>query len=70
MNEKIKLKPIGIIHTPFKNRKETPIQPFKSKAIGKIEVFRIYEQGLKDIEGFLILFLSINFTGQEVINCW
>ena len=61
MNEKIKLKPIGIIHTPFKNREETPIQPFKSKAIGKIEVFRIYQQGLKDIEGFSHIILIYKF---------
>ena len=61
MEKEIKLKPIGIIHTPFKNKKETPIQPFKSKATGRIEVFRKYQQGLKDIEGFSHLILIYEF---------
>ena len=61
MEKEIKLKAIGIIHTPFKNKKETPIQPFKSKAVGKIEVFRKYQQGLKDIEGFSHLILIYEF---------
>lgn len=61
MEKEIKLKPIGIIHTPFKNKKETPIQPFKSKATGRIEVFRKYQQGLKDIERFSHLILIFEF---------
>ena len=61
MQKEISLKPIGVIHAPFKDRKETPIQPFKSKAIGRIEVFRKYQQGLKDIEGFSHIILIYNF---------
>ena len=61
MQKEISLKPIGVIYTPFKDRKETPIQPFKSKAIGRIEVFRKYQQGLKDIEGFSHIILIYNF---------
>jgi tRNA-Thr(GGU) m(6)t(6)A37 methyltransferase TsaA len=44
--------PIGTIRTPFKCKKDTPIQPFRSKAIGRIEVFKKYKDGLSDIEGF------------------
>lgn len=57
----MKIKPIGIIHSPFKNKKETPIQPFKSKAIGKVEVYKKYEKGLRDIEGFSHLILVYRF---------
>ncbi len=52
---------IGIIHTPFKCKKDTPIQPFKSKAIGKVEVFKKYQNGLKDTEGFSHLILIYRF---------
>jgi tRNA-Thr(GGU) m(6)t(6)A37 methyltransferase TsaA len=46
------IKPIGIIHSPFKHREDTPIQPSRSDAIGEIEVFKEYQEGLEDIEGF------------------
>ena len=47
-----KLKPIGIIHSPFKTTKGMPIQPAFSKEIGQVEVFGEYAEGLKDIGGF------------------
>jgi tRNA-Thr(GGU) m(6)t(6)A37 methyltransferase TsaA len=50
---KMKLTQIGIIHTPFKERKGTPIQPKMGKGIeGRIEVFDAYVPGLKDLDGF------------------
>jgi tRNA-Thr(GGU) m(6)t(6)A37 methyltransferase TsaA len=55
-----KLKPIGIIHTTYKKNGEVPHQAYKSKEVGEIEVFKEYEEGLKDIEGFshlIILYL-------------
>jgi len=55
-----KLKPIGIIHTPYKRDEEVPFQAFESEEVGEIEVFKEYEEGLKDIEGFshlIILYL-------------
>ncbi len=57
----MKIKPIGIIHSPFKSKQETPIQPFQSKAVGEIKVFREYEQGLDDIESFSHLILIYEF---------
>lgn len=57
----MKIKPIGLIHTPFKDKKEVPIQPFKSKAIGRIEVYKQYQQGLQDINGFSHLLLIFRF---------
>ena len=57
----MRIKPIGLIHTPFRDKKEVPIQPFKSKAIGKIEVYKQYQQGLQGINGFSHLFLIYRF---------
>jgi tRNA-Thr(GGU) m(6)t(6)A37 methyltransferase TsaA len=49
---KIIFKPIGIIHTPFKNLKGIPIQSSMSEAKGTIEIFPEYLLGLKDLSGF------------------
>jgi tRNA-Thr(GGU) m(6)t(6)A37 methyltransferase TsaA len=48
----LELKPIGIIHSPYKNRGEAPYQGYKSEEISQIEVFEEFEQGLQDIDGF------------------
>jgi tRNA-Thr(GGU) m(6)t(6)A37 methyltransferase TsaA len=61
MNE-IKYKPIGIIHSPFKEPKGTPIQPAGAKgANGTVEIFPAYAEGLKDIEGFSHIILLYHF---------
>jgi len=61
MNE-IKYKPIGVIHSPFKEPKGTPIQPAAAKGInGIVEVFPEYTEGLKDIEGFSYIILLYHF---------
>lgn len=57
----MKVEPIGLIHTPFKVRKGMPIQPFQSRAIGRVEVFKKYQEGLKDIEGFSHIILIFRF---------
>ena len=49
---KIELKPIGIIHSPYKSKENIPCQAYKSEKIGEVEVFKKFEEGLKDIEGF------------------
>jgi tRNA-Thr(GGU) m(6)t(6)A37 methyltransferase TsaA len=46
------LKPIGIIHSPYRNRADTPYRGHRSKRISLIEVFEPFEGGLQDIEGF------------------
>ena len=61
MND-IKYRPIGIIHSPFKEPKGTPVQPAGAKGIkGTIEVFPEYAEGLKDIEGFSHIILLYHF---------
>ncbi|MBN2014960.1 MAG: tRNA (N6-threonylcarbamoyladenosine(37)-N6)-methyltransferase TrmO [Candidatus Altiarchaeota archaeon] len=59
------LKPIGIIHSPYRNLEEIQIQASMSEAIGKIEVFREYEPGLKDIEGFSHIIILYLFHKSE-----
>ena len=61
MNE-IKYKPIGIIHSPFKEPQGTPIQPAGAEGLdGRVEVFPEYAEGLKDVEGFSHVLLIYHF---------
>jgi formylmethanofuran dehydrogenase subunit E len=50
--QSLELLPIGIIHSSFENTGKAPYQGYKSKAISQIEVYKEFEEGLKDIEGF------------------
>jgi len=56
-----KMHPIGVIHSPFTEKSETPIQPSRSKAIGRVELYPQYADGLLDIEGFSHLILLYVF---------
>ena len=61
MNE-VRYKPIGVIRSPFKDPKGTPIQPTAAKGIdGVVEIFPEYAKGLKDIEGFSHVILIYHF---------
>ena len=49
----IALKPIGVIHSPFKDLNGMPIQPAGASGVkGSVEVFEEYRAGLKDLDGF------------------
>ena len=62
MINEITYKPIGIIHSPFKEPKGTPIQPEGARGVaGTVELFPEYAGGLKDIEGFSHLILVYHF---------
>lgn len=55
-------KPIGIIYTPFKKPKGTPIQPDAARGIeGTIKVFPGYQKGLKDLDQFSHIILIYHF---------
>jgi tRNA (adenine37-N6)-methyltransferase len=59
--------PIGVIYSPYKEKKDCPIQPPASnKAKGRVEVYAEYEAGLKDIETFshIILFYVFDRAGE------
>jgi len=58
----IRYKPIGIIHSPFKQANGTPIQPAGAQDIeGTVEVASAYMEGLQDIEGFSHVILLYQF---------
>ncbi|HJH28491.1 MAG TPA: tRNA (N6-threonylcarbamoyladenosine(37)-N6)-methyltransferase TrmO [Methanosarcinaceae archaeon] len=60
--DEIKYKPIGIIHSPFKKPKGTPIQPTAAKGVdGQVEVFSEYAEGLEDVDGFSHIILMFHF---------
>jgi tRNA-Thr(GGU) m(6)t(6)A37 methyltransferase TsaA len=53
---------IGVIHSPFKDRAEMPIQPGgEYSAPGTIEVDSQFSAGLKDLEGFSHIILLYYF---------
>jgi len=58
----ISYRPIGIIHSPFKEPHGTPIQTASAKDIeGTVEIFPEYVEGLKGIEGFSHILLIYLF---------
>jgi len=60
--EELTYKPIGIIHSPFKEPHGVPIQSKVGRDIeGTVEVFPEYEEGLTDIEGFSHIILLFHF---------
>jgi tRNA-Thr(GGU) m(6)t(6)A37 methyltransferase TsaA len=68
MNE-ITYKPIGVIHSPFKEPKGTPIQPAGAKGTdGRVEVFPEYAEGLKDIDGFSHIILIYHFNLSKGVS--
>lgn len=48
----ITLSSIGIIHSPFTDKASTPIQSIRSTAVGRVEVFPDFLDGLEGIEEF------------------
>lgn len=60
--DEIRYRAIGVIHSPFKEPKGTPIQPLGAKgADGVVEVFPEYVEGLKDVGGFSHIILIYHF---------
>lgn len=63
MREPICYHPIGIIHTPFRERAGMPIQAVGGEdCSGCVEVFPEYAGGLKDVEGFSRIILIYHFN--------
>lgn len=63
MTEKIlyTMRPIGVIHTPFTDTSQVPIQASFSQAIGQVEIFPDFAAGLQDIDAFSHLHLLYAF---------
>ena len=67
---RINIEPIGIIHSLFKRKEDIRTLGFSSatgfdEVEGEIEVFKKYEEGLKDIEGFSHLIIIYLFHKIE-----
>jgi tRNA-Thr(GGU) m(6)t(6)A37 methyltransferase TsaA len=59
---KLTYEPIGIVHSPFKEPKNVPIQATASKgSVGTVEVFSQFVEGLKDLQDFSHIFLLYHF---------
>jgi len=66
MKSEIKIKPIGIIHTPYKDPTGIPIQgKFEKGVTAQAELFAEYQNGLKDIEGFSHIILIYYFDRSK-----
>ncbi len=57
----MRIEPIGIIYTPFTDKQQTPIQPVKSRATGRVKVYARYAKGLQNIEKFSHIMLFYRF---------
>jgi len=55
-------RPVGIIHTPFKELQNMPIQPSGAAGIrGTVDLYPEFAEGLKDLDGFSHLILLYRF---------
>ncbi len=60
--EGIVYRSIGVIHTPFKELENMPIQPSGAAGVrGTVELFPEFADGLKDLDGFSHLILLYHF---------
>ena len=57
----IVMQPIGVIHSPFIEKSQTPIQASRSQAMGTVEIAPEFLDGLQDLEGFSHIFLLYAF---------
>jgi len=53
----ITLTSIGVIHSPFTDPAEAPIQSSRSTIVGSVEVLPQFAAGLRDLEEFSYIFL-------------
>lgn len=67
---KFTLKPIGIVHSPFKRKKDIESKKYAEAGgfdpiLGELEVYKEFEDGLKDTEGFSHLIVIFVFHKSE-----
>jgi tRNA-Thr(GGU) m(6)t(6)A37 methyltransferase TsaA len=65
-----KFKPIGIVHSPFQRNEDIDVKKFRDPQgfdpfRGELEIFKEYEEGLKDTEGFSHLIVIFAFHKSE-----
>jgi len=59
------MQPVGIIHSPFTEKDKTPIQASRSLAIGQVEIYPEFADGLKDIEALSHIYLLYAFHESQ-----
>jgi tRNA-Thr(GGU) m(6)t(6)A37 methyltransferase TsaA len=68
----IQFEPVGLIHTPYKDKSGMPIQSsLTQNSKGTVEVFNDYAKGLMDIDGFshLILIYHLHLVNEAKLVC-
>jgi len=67
MEEKhsLELRPIGVIHSPYRSRGGAPHQGCGREEVSQIELSKEFEEGLKDIEGFSHIILIYWFHKSQ-----
>ena len=64
----LELKPIGIIHSPYLSRAQAPRQGAGREEICHVELFKEFQEGLKDIERFSHLILIYWFHKSKAYS--
>ena len=59
------MRPIGVIHSPFTEKADTPVQASLSKAKGSVEIYPEFSEGLQDLEGLSHIFLVYVFHASS-----
>ena len=68
---KIDYGPIGVVRSPFKEPKGTPIQPSRAKgAEGTVEVFDEFVEGLSDLDAVSYTHLTLPTTCRVCRSRW
>jgi len=69
MTRPIEMTAIGVIHSPYHDHNDIPIQGrFKPEAKGWLELEKEYEDGLKDLEGFSHAILLYHFHASDKVT--
>jgi tRNA-Thr(GGU) m(6)t(6)A37 methyltransferase TsaA len=73
--EALSLRPIGVVHSPFKERVDAPRQPTAARDVeGTIELFagRNFEQALEDVQSFrfiwVVFWFHLNTTWKPKVS--
>ncbi|MBD3414260.1 MAG: tRNA (N6-threonylcarbamoyladenosine(37)-N6)-methyltransferase TrmO [Candidatus Aminicenantes bacterium] len=65
------IRPIGVIHSPFQSREDIKKQRQTHEVedfLGELEIFKEFEPGLKDIDGFSHLIIIFQFHKSKQRN--
>lgn len=66
----ITFKQIGVIHSPYRTKEETPIQSIRSSTNGTVEVFEEYLEGLIGLDEFSHIYLFYSWHQAAKVNTY